>query len=198
MTDSTLEIASSMGEVQNKVTLLSDQARTLSNAASRAISFTRKNWVDTQSSGTPITAADLNRIEQAIVDLNRSIDDLQDSVSRTGYSITPNENLSNYNAYVNSGYKHSDMVTLQAAIILSEPTFFQSDTLRLFSLPSGCRPSATRTLSRMCLCICGTMGENCKTRGLEITTSGSVNFKNLADGTADVMVFLIPGVTFAL
>lgn len=57
------------------------KAAALSTAASRAISFTKKTWVDDPTSGTPITAADMNRLEQAIVDLNTSLASLQDSVS---------------------------------------------------------------------------------------------------------------------
>lgn len=59
------------------------QAAELSDAAAQAISFTKKTWTDTETSGTPITAADLNRIEQAISDLNTNITSLQDSLSQT-------------------------------------------------------------------------------------------------------------------
>ena len=56
-------------------------ASSVSDIASRAISFTKKTWIDNADSGTPITAADMNRLEQAIVDLNTNIQSLQDSVS---------------------------------------------------------------------------------------------------------------------
>lgn len=59
------------------------KAAALSTAASRAISFTKKTWVDDPTSGTPITAADMNRLEQAIVDLNTTLTSVQDSLSRT-------------------------------------------------------------------------------------------------------------------
>lgn len=58
------------------------KAAALSTVASRAISFTKKNWVDTPTSGTPITAADMNRIEQAIVDLNTTLTSVQNSLSQ--------------------------------------------------------------------------------------------------------------------
>ena len=58
------------------------KAAALSTVASRAISFTKKNWVDTPTSGTPITVADMNRIEQAIVDLNTTLTSVQNSLSQ--------------------------------------------------------------------------------------------------------------------
>lgn len=58
------------------------KAAALSTAASRAISFTKKTWVDDPTSGTPITAADMNRLEQAIVDLNTTLTSVQNSLSR--------------------------------------------------------------------------------------------------------------------
>ena len=59
------------------------KAAALSTAASRAINFTKKDWVDTPTSGTPITVADMNRIEQAIVDLNTTLTSVQNSLSQT-------------------------------------------------------------------------------------------------------------------
>lgn len=58
------------------------QASEISKVATQAISFVKKTWSDTETSGTPITAADLNRIEQAISDLNTNITSLQDSLSQ--------------------------------------------------------------------------------------------------------------------
>lgn len=199
MTDSTLEIASSMGEVQNKVTLLSDQARTLSNVASRAISFTRKNWVDNQSSGTPITAADLNRIEQAIVDLNNSIDDLRDSVSCKGISVTPNTAILNYQTYTNSSWRMNDVVMIQFSMIFSRPTTLSSSTLTLFNLPSGIAPVNEKQLSRQAIVVGGDTGENVMCRGIIVRTNGVVAFENLAStGTPQAQVICIPGVAFRL
>lgn len=62
------------------------KAAALSTAASRAINFTKKTWVDDPTSGTPITAADMNRLEQAIVDLNTTLTSLQDSVSQSDWT----------------------------------------------------------------------------------------------------------------
>ena len=63
-----------------------ETAKLVSTQASNAISFTRKQWQDNEYSGTAITASDLNRIEQAIEDLNTNIQSLQDSVSQLLWS----------------------------------------------------------------------------------------------------------------
>lgn len=65
-----------------------ETAKLVSTQASNAISFTRKQWQDNEYSGTAVTASDLNRIEQAIENLNANIQSLQDSVSRTTASVT--------------------------------------------------------------------------------------------------------------
>lgn len=61
------------------------KAAALSTAASRAINFTKKTWVDDPTSGTPITAADMNRLEQAIVDLNTTLTSVQNSLSHSDF-----------------------------------------------------------------------------------------------------------------
>lgn len=65
------------------VNSLSVQISKVTEQAERAISFTRKQWEDNETSGTTVTAQDLNRIEQAIQDLNTNLQSLQDSVCRT-------------------------------------------------------------------------------------------------------------------
>ena len=51
-----------------------------------AISFTKKNYTDTASSGSGLVAADMNKIEKAIVDLNTVVTSLQSSVSATAFN----------------------------------------------------------------------------------------------------------------
>lgn len=46
------------------------------------IKFAMKTWKDAVSGGTPITAAELNRIEKGISDCAKQTNDLGDSVSR--------------------------------------------------------------------------------------------------------------------
>lgn len=70
--DNEIRVAGSVAEIASDV----------SSAARTALDFVKKTWVDDPESGTPITAADLNRIEDAISSLDTSVQDLQDSVSR--------------------------------------------------------------------------------------------------------------------
>lgn len=50
------------------------------------IKFAMKTWKDAVSGGTPITAAELNRIEKGISDTAKGVNDLGDSVSRSSLS----------------------------------------------------------------------------------------------------------------
>ena len=45
------------------------------------VSFTKKTWADGSSGGTPITAAELNRMEQGIKDCADGVNELGDSIS---------------------------------------------------------------------------------------------------------------------
>lgn len=51
------------------------------------IKFAMKTWKDAVSGGTPITAAELNRIEKGISDTAKGVNDLGDSVSRSGIGL---------------------------------------------------------------------------------------------------------------
>ena len=55
-----------------------------------AISFTKKNYTDTATSGSGITASDMNKIEKAIVDLDASATSLQNSVSTATFKTNWN------------------------------------------------------------------------------------------------------------
>lgn len=46
------------------------------------VSFTKKTWADGSSGGTPITASELNRMEQGIKDCADGANGLGDSISR--------------------------------------------------------------------------------------------------------------------
>lgn len=74
---------SNLATINNTIQVASN----VSKIATQAISFTKKTWIDNATSGTPITAADMNRLEQAIVDLNTNIQSLQDSVSQAETDI---------------------------------------------------------------------------------------------------------------
>lgn len=45
------------------------------------VRFTKKTWADGSSGGTPITASELNRMEQGIKDCADGVNDLGDSIS---------------------------------------------------------------------------------------------------------------------
>ena len=47
-----------------------------------AVSFAKKTWKDGSGGGTPITAAELNRLEQGVADLTAAVTALRDSVSQ--------------------------------------------------------------------------------------------------------------------
>lgn len=49
-----------------------------------AVSFAKKTWEDGSGGGTPVTAAELNRLEQGVADLTAAVNGLRDSVSRIG------------------------------------------------------------------------------------------------------------------
>lgn len=49
------------------------------------VSFARKTWKDGSSGGTPITAAELNRLEKGVTDLTTAVNVLRDSVSRVKF-----------------------------------------------------------------------------------------------------------------
>ena len=47
------------------------------------VSFARKTWKDGSEGATPITAAELNRVEKGVADLTAAVNALRDSVSQT-------------------------------------------------------------------------------------------------------------------
>lgn len=72
---------------QTQVNAITTQATQLatyaSNVAEQAsLSFSKKAWSDTATSGTPITATELNRLETAIYNLTTAVNNLQDSVTQ--------------------------------------------------------------------------------------------------------------------
>ena len=51
-------------------------------ALATQVSFAKKTWKDGSGGGTPVTAAELNRLEQGVADLTAAVNALRDSVSR--------------------------------------------------------------------------------------------------------------------
>lgn len=50
-----------------------------------ALSYTKKTWKDAESSGTPVTAADLQKYEDAISSLLNDVNDMKKMY--TGYKV---------------------------------------------------------------------------------------------------------------
>ena len=51
-------------------------------ALASQVSFAKKTWKDGSGGGTPVTAAELNRLEQGVADLTAAVNGLRDSVSQ--------------------------------------------------------------------------------------------------------------------
>lgn len=85
--ENTTSLLSTIADRQVQAAGLATQAASLASevnavAEQASISFSKKTWADTATSGTPITAADLNRLENAISSLTTAVNNLQDSVTR--------------------------------------------------------------------------------------------------------------------
>lgn len=63
-------------------TIIPELEDVVSNLATD-VSFARKTWKDGSEGATPITAAELNRLEKGVADLTSTVNALRDSVSRT-------------------------------------------------------------------------------------------------------------------
>ena len=111
-------------------------------------------------------------------------------------SLTPNESLANYSAYANSSYKLGRLVVLQCGILFSKATTLSSSTLRLFALPSDCRPAEDVSRARMALCVCDG-GDTAIARGINVTASGSVQFQNASGGTQGINGIFVYGIGYA-
>ena len=84
--ENTTSLLSTIADRQVQASGLATQAATLASevnavAEQARLSFSKKTWTDNATSGTPITAAELNRLENAISSLTTAVNNLQDSVS---------------------------------------------------------------------------------------------------------------------
>lgn len=78
------------------------------------VSFARKTWKDGSEGATPITAAELNRLEKGVADLTNAVNALRDSVSQalpcTGIGITGDfDNCTKAGAYIVAADSESSM-----------------------------------------------------------------------------------------
>ena len=86
--ENTTSLLSAISDRQVQAAGLATQAYSLAAEANAvaeqaSLSFSKKTWEDNATSGTPITAAELNRLENAISNLTTAVNNLQDSVSPT-------------------------------------------------------------------------------------------------------------------
>lgn len=87
--ENTTSLLSTIADKRVQAAGLATQAASLASevnavAEQASLSFSKKTWTDNATSGTPITAAELNRLENAISSLTTAVNNLQDSVSRIG------------------------------------------------------------------------------------------------------------------
>lgn len=85
--ENTTSLLSTIADRQVQAAGLATQAASLASevnavAEQASLSFSKKTWTDTATSGTPITATELNRLENAISSLTTAVNNLQDSVSQ--------------------------------------------------------------------------------------------------------------------
>lgn len=109
--ENTTSLLSTIADRQVQAAGLATQAASLASevnavAEQASLSFTKKTWTDNATSGTPITAAELNRLENAISSLTTAVNNLQDSVSReVGYQFLYGKDFSGpYVAYRKKGF----------------------------------------------------------------------------------------------
>lgn len=94
-------------------TIIPELEDVVSNLATD-VSFARKTWKDGSEGATPITAAELNRLEKGVADLTSAVNGLRDSVSQalpcTGIGITGDfDNCTKAGAYIVSADSGSSM-----------------------------------------------------------------------------------------
>lgn len=83
--ENTTSLLSAISDRQVQAAGLATQAASLASevnavAEQARLSFSKKTWTDNATSGTPITAAELNRLENAISSLTTAVNNLKDSV----------------------------------------------------------------------------------------------------------------------
>lgn len=73
------------------------------------VSFTKKTWADGSSGGTPITASELNRMEQGIKDCADGVNGLGDSIPPLSF-----DNVKSAVIGANPDHANPQLVTLSA------------------------------------------------------------------------------------
>lgn len=102
-------------------------------ALASQVSFAKKTWRDGSGGGTPVTAAELNRLEQGVADLTAAVNGLRDSVSHEwwGTSVTFRLETAKTFAVVEIGVPDRQMT-------FPFMVWFSSESPTNTTLPSGC------------------------------------------------------------
>lgn len=109
--ENTTSLLSAISDRQVQAYGLANQAARLSSevnavAEQASLSFSKKTWEDNATSGTPITAAELNRLENAISNLTTAVNNLQDSVSHlTHIEVVSGQSEGTVTAPTVAGYR---------------------------------------------------------------------------------------------
>lgn len=120
--ENTTSLLSTIADRQVQAAGLATQAASLASevnavAEQASLSFSKKTWTDTATLGTPITAAELNRLENAISSLTTAVNNLQDSVSNTPTGNT--YNVIGWAGFITTTFLSSNMLGLYAYIYTS-------------------------------------------------------------------------------
>ena len=116
--ENTTSLLSTIADKQVQAAGLATQAASLASEVNAVVeqaslSFSKKTWTDTATSGTPITAAELNRLENAISSLTTAVNNLQDSVYQTDLiARTTSTSYVSFDASKLSNYKMVSLSTL--------------------------------------------------------------------------------------
>ena len=102
-------------------------------ALASQVSFAKKTWKDGSGGGTPVTAVELNRLEQGVADLTAAVNALRDSVSQEwwGTSVTFRLETAQTFAVVEIGVPNRQMT-------FPFMVWFSGESPTNTTLPSGC------------------------------------------------------------
>lgn len=115
--ENTTSLLSTIADKRVQAAELATQAASLASevnavAEQASLSFSKKTWTDNATSGTPITAAELNRLENAISSLTTAVNNLQDSVYKwTTIASTAGISYVRFDASDLSKYKMLSLTT---------------------------------------------------------------------------------------
>lgn len=144
--ENTTSLLSTIADNQVQAASLATQAASLASevnavAQQASLSFTKKTWADNATSGTPVTAAELNRLENAISSLTTAVNNLQDSVTpatRVSVSISTTSIQKSSNLWAEA-YGSVVSIHLENVKVVKEIDTYLST--QVATIPAGYRPA---------------------------------------------------------